>query len=377
MSKEWVPGLEGIVAAESDISYIDGQEGVLEYRGFNIKTLAENCTFEEAAYLLLEGHLPKSGELEAFSKELVANRELSSATLGLLKALPAEGHPMKAIQAGCAVLGAEHPMSNLHDADDANRAIARLIAQMPTMIAAFFRLRNGQEPVAPRSDLSHAANFLYMLEGAEPHPVIAKTMDVALIIHMEHTMNASTFTGRVVASTMADPYAVVSSAIGSLTGPLHGGANERALANLRTIPSVEEVDELIGGKIERKEKIMGLGHRVYKTKDPRATILQGLVEAVFEVKGSTPIYEIARRVESIATEKLGHKGIYPNVDFYSGIVYDRMGIPADLFTPIFAVARVVGWLAHWKAQIIGNRIFRPTQIYKGGHDQPYVAESDR
>jgi citrate synthase len=194
---------------------------------------------------------------------------------------------------------------------------------------------------------------------------------------MEHTMNASTFTGRVVASTMADPYAVVSSAIGSLTGPLHGGANERALASLRTIPSVDDVDELIGGKIERKEKIMGLGHRVYKTKDPRATILQGLVEAVFEVKGSTPIYEIARRVESIATEKLGHKGIYPNVDFYSGIVYDRMGIPADLFTPIFAVARVVGWLAHWKAQIIGNRIFRPTQIYTGGHDQSYVAESDR
>lgn len=377
MSKEWVPGLEGVVAAESSISYIDGQAGILEYRGFNVQTLAENCTFEEAAYLLLEGNLPTQSALDSFSASLTENRGLSDSVLGLLRALPAEGHPMKAIQAGCAVLGAEHPMPNLHDADDANRAIVRLIAQMPTMIAAFFRIRNGQEPVAPRADLGHAANFLYMLEGEEPHPVIAKTMDVALIIHMEHTMNASTFTGRVVASTMADPYAVVSSSIGSLTGPLHGGANERALASLRTIPSLDAVDELIGGKIERKEKIMGLGHRVYKTKDPRATILQGLVEAVFEVKGSTPVYEIARRVEMIATKKLGHKGIYPNVDFYSGIVYDRMGIPEDLFTPIFAVARVVGWLAHWKAQIIGNRIFRPTQIYHGGHDQAYVPMSDR
>jgi len=377
MSKEWVPGLEGIVAAESNISYIDGQAGVLEYRGFNIKTLAEHCTFEEAAYLLLEGQLPKPQELSDFTDGLVANRSVSDSVIGMVKSFPKDGHPMKAIQAGCAVLGAEHPIADLHDSGEASKAIARLISQMPTIIAAFFRIRNGQEPIAPRSDLSHAANFLYMIDGEEPHPVIAKTMDVALIIHMEHTMNASTFTGRVVASTMADPYAVVSSAIGSLTGPLHGGANERALANLRTIPGLDQVDELIEGKIQRKEKIMGLGHRVYKTKDPRATILQGLVEAVFEVKGSTPIYEIAKRVESIATDKLGHKGIYPNVDLYCGIVYDRRVIPSYLFTPIIAVARVVGWLAHWKAQIIGNRIFRPTQAYTGGHDLPYVAPESR
>ncbi len=377
MSKELVPGLEGIVAAESDISFIDGNQGILEYRGFNIKTLADNCTFEEAAYLLLEGELPSADALASFSKSLVEMRALPESVMGMLRAMPAEGHPMKALQAGCAILGSEHPMSNLHDADDANLAIARLIARIPSIVAAFHRIRNGLQPIAPRADLGHAANFLYMMDGEVPHDVLAKTMDVALILHMEHTMNASTFTGRVVASTMADPYAVVSSAIGSLTGPLHGGANERALNQLRLIPSVEEVDGIVGGKIERKEKIMGLGHRVYKTKDPRATILQTLVEQVFQVKGSTPIYEVAQRVEAYATEKLGHKGIYPNVDFYSGIVYDRMGIASDNFTPIFAVARVVGWLAHWKAQIIGNRIFRPTQIYKGGHDQPYVAVSDR
>ena len=197
MSKEWVPGLEGIVAAESNISFIDGQEGILEYRGFNIKTLADNCTFEEAAYLLLEGSLPTPGALEAFSADLVANREISPAVLGFLRSLPAEGHPMKAIQAGCAVLGAEHGMTDLTDAGEASKAIARLISQMPTIVAAFFRLRNGQEPVAPRKDLSHAANFLYMLDGEEPHPTLAKTMDVALILHMEHTMNASTFTGPV------------------------------------------------------------------------------------------------------------------------------------------------------------------------------------
>jgi len=237
------------------------------------------------------------------------------------------------------------------------------------VIAAHHRLRNGDAAVAPREDLGHAANFLYMLGGEVPSDVVVRTMDACIVLHMEHTMNASTFTGRVVASTMADPYAVVSAAVGSLTGPLHGGANERALKSLRTIPSLAEVDEIIGGKIDRKEKIMGLGHRVYKTKDPRAYILQGLAEELFAEQGATPVYEIARRVEELAAERLGHKGIYPNVDFYSGIVYDAMGIPSDVFTPIFAVARVVGWLAHWQAQIDGNRIFRPSQVFTGtrGH----------
>ena len=227
-------------------------------------------------------------------------------------------------------------MTDLTDAGEASKAIARLISQMPTIVAAFFRLRNGQEPVAPRKDLSHAANFLYMLDGEEPHPTLAKTMDVALILHMEHTMNASTFTGRVVASTMADPYAVVSSAIGSLTGPLHGGANERALANLRTIPGLESVDEVIGGKIERKEKIMGLGHRVYKTKDPRATILQGLVEAVFEVK-EVPQYTRLRNAWSTSPPNVG-----PQRDLRTWTFTVVSSTTAWVFlrtcSPIFAIA---------------------------------------
>ena len=364
-----IPGLEGVPCAESSISFINGQEGVLEYRGYDIRDLAENCSSEEVAYLLIEGALPNAEQLDAFSRELKAHRAVPAGILEMLATFPAAGHPMKALQASVAGMGAHFPMGDMGDRGAQRTAILRLIASVPTVIAAHHRLRNGDAAVAPREDLGHAANFLYMLGGEVPSDVVVRTIDACIVLHMEHTMNASTFTGRVVASTMADPYAVVSAAVGSLTGPLHGGANERALKSLRTIPSLAEVDEIIGGKIDRKEKIMGLGHRVYKTKDPRAYILQGRAEELFAEQGATPVYEIARRVEELAAERLGHKGIYPNVDFYSGIVYDAMGIPSDVFTPIFAVARVVGWLAHWQAQIDGNRIFRPSQVFTGtrGH----------
>jgi len=377
MADTVIPGLEGIACAESNISFINGHEGVLEYRGYNISTLAENGTFEEVAYLLLNGELPTQTQLSSFESDLAGERHLEDRVIEILRNLPADGHPMKALQAGVAVLGAFDTVSNVNDEAQASRATIGLIAKVPTLIAAYHRVRSGLEPVAPRSDLSHAANFLYMLNGQVPSDTVARTMDVCLVLHMEHTMNASTFTGRVVASTLADPYAVVSGAVGSLTGPLHGGANERALRALEEIPNVESVDEIIGGKIERKEKIMGLGHRVYKTKDPRATILQGLADTMFTEEGSTQTYEVAKRIEAFATERLGSKGIYPNVDFYSGIVYDRMGIPSDIFTPIFAVARVVGWLAHWKAQLVGNRIFRPTQVYTGFRERSYTPMSER
>lgn len=375
--KTLIPGLEGIPCAASSVSFIDGIAGILEYRGYDITTLANHGTFEEVAYLLLYGELPKKDELVAFDAELRANRVLKYPVLDIIKSLPSTGHPMKAIQAGVAVLGAFYPVGDLNNAHEQRLASVRLIAQLPTVVAAFHRARQGDEPIAPNVELNHATNFLYMLDGQIPSAVISRTLDIAMILHMEHTMNASTFTGRVVASTLADPYAVVSSAIGSLTGPLHGGANERALEELREIPSVDAVDEIITGKIERKDKIMGLGHRVYKTTDPRSTLLQGLCAGVFAERGSAEIFDIARKVEEIATGKLGHKGIFPNVDFYSGILYDAMGIPSDLFTPIFAVARVVGWLAHWKEQLIGNRIFRPTQIYVGHRQRPFTPMSDR
>ncbi len=371
-TKELIPGLEGVPAARSAISFIDGKNGVLEYRGYNIFDLANHCTFEEVAWLVIYGELPTRSQLEAFDAKLRAHRALLWPVEETFKASPASGHPMKALQMAMAQMGMIHRIDDVTDPAVQDEATARLVASMPTVVAAFHRLRNGYAPVSPRGDLGHAANFLYMLLGEEPDEVVAHTMDVALILHMEHTMNASTFTARVVGSTMADPYSVVSSALGSLSGPLHGGANERALRELRKIPSLDAVTEVIEAKIERKEKIMGLGHRVYKTKDPRAKILQGLAEKMLERTGGRALYDIARKVEDVATAKLGHKGIYPNVDFYSGIVYDAMGIPSDLFTPIFAIARVVGWLAHWREQLEGNRIFRPTQIYVGQRGREFT-----
>jgi citrate synthase len=245
------------------------------------------------------------------------------------------------------------------------------------MVAAFQLMRKGNDPVRPNDDLDYAANFLYMLSEKEPDPLSARIFDVCLILHAEHTMNASTFSARVTASTLTDPYAVVASAVGTLGGPLHGGANEEVIQMLEEIGSVENVRSYLDGCLERKSKIMGFGHRVYKVKDPRATILQNLVEQLFAKFGSDKYYDIAVELERAVEEKLAHKGIYPNVDFYSGLVYRKMGIPTDLFTPIFAIARVAGWLAHWKEQLAENRIFRPTQVYNGKHEAVYTPMEER
>ncbi|MEE2780238.1 MAG: citrate synthase, partial [Myxococcota bacterium] len=357
-----VRGLEGIPCAESQISYIDGQKGWLTYRGYTIEELSKNCTFEEVAYLLLYGELPTREELAQFDSELRHHRRLKYRIIDVIKHLPETGHPMDILQAGIAAMGMFYPAKDVYSPEVQRQACINLIAKTPTLVAAFSRLRHGDEAIRPRDDLGHAANFLYMLTEDEPDELAARTMDVSLILHAEHTMNASTFSARVVGSTLADPYAVISSAVGTLSGPLHGGANEAVLYLLDKIGSADRVDEAIAGMIERKEKIMGLGHRVYKAKDPRATVLQELVVALFDKMGKDERYEIARAIEQYATRELGHKGIYPNVDFYSGIVYSKLGIDTDLFTPIFAMARVSGWLSHWLAQLEGNRIFRPTQI---------------
>jgi citrate synthase len=245
------------------------------------------------------------------------------------------------------------------------------------MIAAFQLMRKGNDPVRPRDDLDYASNFLYMLSEKAPDPLLARILDVSLILHAEHTMNASTFSARVTASTLTDPYAVVASAVGTLGGPLHGGANEEVVTMLEEIDTVENVRPYLEERFQNKAKIMGFGHRVYKVKDPRAIILQNLVEQMFDKFGRDKYYDIAVEMERVVEEKLGHKGIFPNVDFYSGLVYRKMGIPTDLFTPVFAIARVAGWLAHWKEQIAENRIFRPTQVYSGHHDVSYTEMSDR
>jgi citrate synthase len=245
------------------------------------------------------------------------------------------------------------------------------------MVAAFQLMRKGNDPIQPRDDLDYSANFLYMLTEKIPIPLAARIFDICLTLHAEHTMNASTFSAMVTASTLTDPYGVIASAVGTLAGPLHGGANEEVLTMLEEIGSVANVRPYIEGLIASKQKIMGFGHRVYKVKDPRATILQELAEQLFAELGHDDYYDIALEVEKVVAENLATKGIYANVDFYSGLVYRKLGIPADLFTPIFAIARVAGWLAHWKEQLEANRIFRPTQIYKGLHNVPYIPIIER
>jgi len=374
---EYKPGLEGIPAAQSSISYVDGQQGVLEYRGIRIEELAEKSTFLETSYLLIWGELPTQEELRKFEEDIRSHRRIKYRIRDMMKCFPETGHPMDALQASAAALGLFYSRRALPNPAYIREAVVRLLAKIPTMVAAFQLMRKGNDPVRPRDDLGYAANFLYMLNEREPDPLAARIFDVCLTLHAEHTINASTFSARVTASTLTDPYAVVASAVGTLAGPLHGGANEEVITMLEEIGSVENVRSWLDNALEKKAKIMGFGHRVYKVKDPRATILQSLAEQLFEKFGHDKYYDIAIELERAVEDKLGHKGIYPNVDFYSGLVYRKMGIPEDLFTPVFAIARVAGWLAHWKEQLGENRIYRPTQIYQGNHDVSYIGIEER
>ncbi|MBD1840192.1 citrate synthase [Coleofasciculus sp. FACHB-64] len=374
---EYKPGLEGIPAAQSSISYVDGKQGILEYRGIRIEDLAEKSTFLETSYLLIWGTLPTKEELEAFESEIRYHRRIKYRIRDMMKCFPETGHPMDALQASAAALGLFYSRRALDNPAYIREAVVRLLAKIPTMVAAFQLMRKGNDPVRPRDDLDYSANFLYMLNEREPDPLAARIFDVCLTLHAEHTMNASTFSARVTASTLTDPYAVVASAVGTLAGPLHGGANEEVITMLEEIGSVANVTAWLEDALQRKAKIMGFGHRVYKVKDPRATILQNLAEQLFEKFGHDKYYDIAVELERAVEEKLGEKGIYPNVDFYSGLVYRKMGIPTDLFTPVFAIARVAGWLAHWKEQLGENRIYRPTQIYKGSREAGYISIEQR
>lgn len=371
------PGLADVPVAESAVSFIDGKRARLEYRGIAVETLARESCFEETAWLLINGTLPSQEELANFDDHLRHRRRIKYKLVDMLKCLPENGHPMDALQASVAALGMFYPARDVSNQQTNWESIVRLLAKMPTAVAAFARLRRGDDAIAPRDDLDHAANFYWMLFEREPTPAIRKVVDACLILHAEHTMNASTFSARVTGSTLADPYSVISSAIGTLTGPLHGGANERVLELLEDIGSVENVRPWVEKAVGEKQKIMGFGHRVYKVKDPRATVLQELAEHVFAETSRPKEYEIALELEKVLGEKLSSRGIFPNVDFYSGIVYRSLGIESDLFTPIFAIARVAGWLAHWKEQLVNNRIFRPAQIYVGKRDQPYVPLAQR
>lgn len=374
---EFKPGLEGVPATLSSISYVDGKKGVLEYRGIPIEELAANSSFLETSYLLIWGNLPTKEELNAFEHEIRYHRRIKYRIRDMMKCFPESGHPMDALQASAAALGLFYSRRALDNPAYIRAAVVRLLAKIPTMVAAFQLMRKGNDPVQPRDDLGYSANFLYMLTERVPDPLAAHVFDVCLTLHAEHTINASTFSARVTASTLTDPYAVVASAVGTLAGPLHGGANEEVIDMLEKIGSKENVRPYVEDCIARKAKIMGFGHRVYKVKDPRAIVLQNLAEELFEKFGRDRYYDVAVEIERVVEEKLGHKGIYANVDFYSGLVYRKLGIPTDLFTPIFAIARVAGWLAHWKEQLNENRIYRPTQIYTGTHGAPYIPTEER
>jgi len=371
------PGLEGVPATQSAICDIDGLKGLLTYRGYPVDQLARQSTFLETAHLLIWGELPTIFQLREFEEEVKMHRRVSFRIRDMMKCFPASGHPMDALQASAASLGLFYSMRALNDPDYIVKAVVRLIAKIPTMVAAFQLIRKGQDPIQPRDDLTYAENFLYMLTERVPDPTAARIFDACLILHAEHSLNASTFSARVTASTLTDPYAVVASAVGTLAGPLHGGANEGVLNMLKQIGSVEQVEPWLDRAIAAKEKIMGFGHREYRVKDPRAVILQGLAEELFTRFGSDPMYDLARALEAAAAERLGPKGIYPNVDFYSGLVYRKLGIPDDLFTPIFAIARTAGWLAHWREQLGANRIYRPTQIYTGYPERPWLPMEQR
>ena len=372
-----MPGLAGVPAAKSAISDVDGERGILEYRGIRIEDLCAKSSFLETTSLLLSGRLPKQHELAHFIDDVTHHRRIKFKIVDLLKCLPEQGHPMDALQAAVAALGMFYPGRNVKNIDNNYWSAIRLVAKLPTIIAAHARIRRGDEALPPRDDLDFCQNFLYMLLDRVPDRIASDTLDACLILHAEHTMNASTFTGLITASTLADPYTVVASSIGALKGPLHGGANEEVVVMLREIGAPDKVRPYIESKLKAKQKLMGFGHRVYKVKDPRAVILQGLCERLFKDCGSSQLYDVAIEVERVAAELLGEKKIYPNVDFYSGILYDKMGIEVDCFTPIFAMSRVAGWLAHWFEQLRENKLFRPDQIYSGEHNRPYVPVEER
>jgi len=383
MSDGIAKGLEGVLVAESELSHIDGDAGELVYRGYAIEDLAREATYEEVLYLLWHGHLPARDELEDFEAAMAAERELDDRVVDALELLVDAGEePMAALRSGVSMLSACEPEADADpsDIEAARRKARRITAKMPTLLAAFDRMRNGEDPVPPREDLGHAANFLYMLDGEEPDDVAAETFDMALTLHADHGLNASTFTAMVVASTLADMYSSVTGGIGALSGPLHGGANQDVMEMLVEIDeSGKEPVEWVADAIEADRRIPGWGHRVYNVVDPRARILKERSRELGEATGDTRWYDYAAAIEAYLTEEVGlpAKDIAPNVDFYSGSVYYQLGIPMDLYTPIFAVSRAGGWVAHVLEYQSDNRLIRPRGRYVGPDRRAFVPIEDR
>jgi len=367
-------GLRNVVAGESALSSIDGARGLLAYRGIDIHALAEQSTFEEVAFLLHRGRLPGRAELAAFTQALARDRSVPAPAVSLLGQLPASTHPMTSLRTLVSALGAFDPDGNDDTLPADARKALRLTAQMATLVALIDRTRKGKPPVPPDPGLSHAANFLYMLTGERPRPEAERAMDVALILHADHEFNASTFAARVAASTLADIHGAITAALATLKGPLHGGANEAVMKMLEEIGTPDRAEVWVREALAAKKKVMGFGHAVYRTEDPRATHLRRMSRQLGEARDERRWYEISERVESLVR---AHKGLNANVDFYSASVYHSLGIPTDLFTPVFAVSRVAGWTAHVLEQLSNNRLIRPESEYTGPRDVPYVPLTER
>lgn len=367
-------GLRGVVAAQSAIGDVNGEEGILIYQGYNIHDLAEHSTFEEVIFLLWNGRLPKVDELAELEDRLRRNYEVPAAVIELMKQFPVTADPMDVLRTAVSALDFYDDNGHGTDREHAVKAAVRITGQIGTIAAAWDRIRNGKEVVSPDKSLNIAENFLYMLRGEKADADEAHMFDVCLILHADHELNASTFTTRVVAGTLAGMYGAVTAGVAALAGPLHGGANTNVMKMLIGIGDVDKVDAWVGEALAEKKKIMGIGHAVYKTEDPRATWLRKYSKHMAEKKGESKWYDMSQRIEQLMLEK---KGMHPNVDFYSASTYYLMGIPMDLYTPIFAVSRISGWTGHILEQYGNNKLIRPRAEYIGARDQKYVPIAER
>ncbi len=367
-------GLEDVVAGTSDICFIDGKEGRLVYSGYDIHDLVKHGSFEETVYLLWHNRLPSKAELETLEQTLTSQAAVPEPVISMLEAMPKGAEPMEMLRTAVSAMSVYDPDDHDQSYDASVRKAERLVARFPTLVAAIGRIMQGEKPIAPRQGLNVAQNFLYMLTGNEADERNAHLFDLCLIMHADHELNASTFSARVTAGTLSDIYSAVTSAVGTLKGPLHGGANEQVMRMLLEIGEVANAESWIKDALAQKKKIMGFGHRVYRTEDPRATHLRQFSEEVGKKAGDTRWYEMSRIVERVVLQE---KGLYPNVDFFSASTYYMMGLPIPLFTPIFALSRISGWTAHVLEQYRNNRLIRPRAEYTGPERREYIPIADR
>jgi citrate synthase len=378
--KEFTEGLEDVVAGKSAICDVNGKDGKLIYSGYDIHDLAQHTTFEEVVYLLWNGKLPNREELTELNAQLDANRAIPAEALELIKRFPKTATPMDALRTAVSLLGFYDPDHGDESTEANRRKAIRVTAQLGTIVAALDRLRKGEEPLEPKAGLGTAGNFLYLLSGVEPNATATKALDVALVLHADHELNASTFAARVTVATLTDLYSGVTSAVGTLAGPLHGGANINVMHLLEKIGTPDKAEEIVSGMLADGKKIPGIGHRVYRALDPRAVSLREMSKELAEATGDTKWYEMSEKVQQAADAALIAKGkttLKANVDFYSASVYHVLGIPTDLFTPVFAVSRIAGWTAHILEQYGNNRLIRPRAIYIGPRDLTVVPIDQR